>query len=74
MRCAICDREGTPEGIHLHEVRSHKKPQRTLEGRNVPSPWDASSIGLQSKITVSVGEWRALWETVDRLRQETKSR
>lgn len=65
-RCVICGFESAPHGVHLHEVRAHQKPQRGLEGRNVPSSW--GGIASAGAITVPVAEWIALWDYLDRVR------
>jgi hypothetical protein len=64
LACPICDfRPRSAGGRHLHEVRSHGKPQRHLEGRNIPSPWDTATT---DPTTVR------LWAEVDRLRDELR--
>ena len=65
-RCPICGYESLgyarPDvGLHLHEVREHRKPQRWVELRSVPSPWGTATED-ESKIK--------LWAHIDTLREE----
>ncbi len=69
VKCAICDHFGPAEGVHLHEVRMHGKPQRGPELGKVGGPWQPARKGVgQPGQTVPTEDWKALWREIDRLR------
>lgn len=65
-KCHACDETKTTETrIHLHEVRSHSKPEKNGGNGIVGGPWDRSRNRAPS-----LPEWAAVWTSADRLRRE----